>query len=218
MTEASVQTDAASDDVTEVTAEPAAPGEDAADPTAAVPPDPEPDAARAEAEAVPRRPRRPSRFAVLVAALSTAVIVLMVVGALLFQHVRAVGEVAGQRAAVVDSARKVATDLTSISADDATQRISSLTNETTGGFRGKLSTYGAVIQAVMRMSHAGSRGTVNDIAIERIDQTSASVLVAATAVVSSDQAQPPRSVSYRILVQLQREGDRWLVSDVSFVA
>ncbi|MBO0874085.1 MAG: hypothetical protein J2P19_11900 [Pseudonocardia sp.] len=232
MTEASVKTDAASGDVTEVTAEPAAADEDAdaAAPTdgeadAAVPAGPEPAEARAEGEAdtagvesTHRRFPRPSRSAVLVAALSTAVIVLAVAGALLFQHVRGVGELAGQRSAVLDSARRAATDLTSISAQDAPGRITSLTNETTGGFRGQLSTYGAVIQAVMRLSHAGSRGTVNDAAIERIDENSASVLVAATAAVSSDQEQTPRSVSYRMLVQLQREGDRWLVSDVSFVA
>lgn len=232
MTEASVKTDAASDDVTEVTAGPAAPDEEAA---AAGPADGEPDVAPARpdpgeardegesdtpvgVETVRRRLGRPSRFAVLVAALSAAVIAFAVAGTLLFQHVRAVDELAGQRPAVLDSARKVATDLTSISAQDAPGRITSLTNETTGGFRGQLSTYGSVIQAVMRLSHAGSRGTVNDAAIERIDENSASVLVAATAAVSSDQEQTPRSVSYRMLVQLQREGDRWLVSDVSFVA
>jgi Mce-associated membrane protein len=236
MTEASLKTDAAPDDVVEVTAEPAAPDEDVAEPAAALADD-EHDAADAErdqardetgvdgdvdapagAEAVHRRFRRPSRFAVLVTALSAAVIVLAVAGALLFQHVRAVGELAGQRAAVLDSARKVATDLTSISAENAPQRITSLTDETTGDFRSRLSTYGAVIQAVMRLSNAGSQGTVNDLAIERIDDSSASVLVAATAEVSSNQTPAPRAVSYRMVVQLRHDGDRWLVSDVSFVA
>jgi Mce-associated membrane protein len=236
MTEASLKTDAAPDDVAEVTAEPAAPGEDVGEPAAAVTDDEhddadaEPDRARDEtgveseadapagAEPARRRLRRPSRFAVLVTALSTAVIVLAGAGVLLFQHVSAVGELATQRPAVLDAARKVATDLTSISAEDAPQRITSLTNETTGGFRSKLSTYGTVIQAVMRLSNAGSQGTVNDLAIERIDDNSASVLVAATAEVSSNRTQAPRHVSYRMVVQLRHDGDRWLVSDVSFVA
>lgn len=220
MTEASLKTDAGPDDVAEAAAESAAPAEHEPDEAKDDPGDEAvggPDGP-AGVETAHHRFRRPSRSVVLMAALSVAVIVLAVAGALLFQHVRAADELAGQRAVVLDSARKVATDLTSISAQDAPQRITSLTNETTGGFRSKLSTYGAVIQAVMRLSNAGSRGTVNDLAIERIDESSASVLVAATASVSSQQAQTPRTVSYRMVVQLQREGDRWLVSDVNFVA
>jgi Mce-associated membrane protein len=164
-----------------------------------------------------RRLRRPSRYAVLVTGLAVALIALTVAGTLLSRQVRAADELVGQRTAALDAARKVATDLTSISAENAQQRLDGLAQETTGGFRAQLNTYAAVLQAILQQSNAGSRGTVSEAGVERLDQNSASVLLAVTATVTNNKAPAAQPVSYRLVVQLQREGEKWLASDVNFV-
>ncbi|WP_051579443.1 hypothetical protein [Pseudonocardia acaciae] len=180
--------------------------------------EPEPDADASEPPTtVLARIRRPSRVAVLAAGLAVLLVGLAAAGTMLFLRNSAADELAGQRAAALDSARKVATDLTSMSADNAQQRIESLTQGTTGGFRAQLSTYAAVLEAILRQTQAGSRGTVSEAGIEKIDDTSASVLLAVSATVSNTRAPTAQPLTYRMVVQLQREGDRWLASDVNFV-
>lgn len=170
------------------------------------------------AERIDRRMRRPSRWTVLVAGLSVALLALVVSGVLLFQHNRSTDELAANRQAALTAAQQIATDLTSIGADNAAQRIDSLSQNSTGGFRTQISTYAAVLQAVLQQSQAGSRGTVSAAAVERIDDSTASVLVTVAATVSNNKLPSAQPVSYRLAVQLQREGDRWLASDVNFVA
>jgi Mce-associated membrane protein len=175
------------------------------------------DAAAPAARAIPRQRRRPSRWTMLVAGLSVLVVALWVAGGLLFAHNRGASQLAAQRQDVVAAAQKVAGDLTSISSSNAPAQIQSLTNESTGGFRDQISTYAQALQAILQQSGAGSQGTVSAAGIERMDANTASVLVAVTATVSNNKLPNAQPVSYRLGVQLQREGDRWLASDVTFV-
>ncbi|MDT7612273.1 MAG: Mce-associated rane protein [Pseudonocardiales bacterium] len=175
------------------------------------------DAAPTTARATPRQRRRPSRWTMLVAGLSVLVVALWVAGGLLFAHNRGASQLAAQRQGVVAAAQKVAGDLTSISSSNAQAQIQSLTNESTGGFRDQISTYAQALQAILQQSGAGSQGTVSAAGIERMDANTASVLVAVTATVSNTKLPNAQPVNYRLGVQLQREGDRWLASDVTFV-
>jgi Mce-associated membrane protein len=175
------------------------------------------DAAPTTERAVPRQRRRPSRWTMLVAGLSVLVVALWVAGGLLFAHNRGVSQVAAQRQDVVAAAQKVASDLTSISSSNAPAQIQSLTSESTGGFRDQISTYAQALQAILQQSGAGSQGTVSAAGIERMDANTASVLVAVTATVSNNKLPNAQPVNYRLGVQLQREGDQWLASDVTFV-
>ena len=175
------------------------------------------DAAPTTARATPRQRRRPSRWTMLVAGLSVLVVALWVAGGLLFAHNRGASQLAAQRQDVVAAAQKVAGDLTSISSSNAQAQIQSLTNESTGGFRDQISTYAQALQAILQQSGAGSQGTVSAAGIERMDANTASVLVAVTATVSNAKLPNAQPVNYRLGVQLQREGDRWLASDVTFV-
>jgi Mce-associated membrane protein len=175
------------------------------------------DAAAPAARAIARQRRRPSRWTMLVAGLSVLVVALWVAGGLLFAHNRGASQLAAQRQDVVAAAQKVAGDLTSISSSNAPAQIQSLTNESTGGFRDQISTYAQALQAILQQSGAGSQGTVSAAGIERMDANTASVLVAVTATVSNNKLPNAQPVSYRLGVQLQREGDRWLASDVTFV-
>jgi Mce-associated membrane protein len=177
----------------------------------------EPDAAPTAARAVPRRRRQPSRWTMLVAGLSVLVVALWVAGGVLFAHNRAASQLTAQRQDVVAAAQKVAGDLTSISSTNAQAQIQSLTSESTGSFRDQISTYAQALQAILQQSGAGSQGTVSAAGVERMDANTASVLVAVSATVSNNKLPNAQPVSYRLGVQLQREGDRWLASDVAFV-
>ncbi|HEX4247896.1 MAG TPA: hypothetical protein VH008_08500, partial [Pseudonocardia sp.] len=122
-----------------------------------------------------------------------------------------------QRQDVLAAAQKVAGDLTSIGADNAPAQIQNLTGESTGAFRDQISTYAQALQTILQQSNAGSRGTVSAAGVEKMDANTASVLVTVAATVSNAKVTAGQPVSYRLAVQLQREGDRWLASDVTFV-
>ncbi|HEY0573274.1 MAG TPA: hypothetical protein VGD73_04175 [Pseudonocardia sp.] len=207
-----------------------------AEPVAAEPPEPvaldEPAATAEESEpelpvvdeagasaalAVPGARRRPSRRTLVLAGLSVLLLALWATGGWLYVHNRGTSELDAQRAQALATAQKVAADLTSIGADNAQTQIQSLTQESTGGFREQISTYAAALQAILQQAHAGSRGTVSAAGIERIDANTASALVTVSATVSNSKLPNAQPVSYRMGVQLQREGDRWLASDVNFV-
>src|SRR5882757_7296739 len=82
--------------------------------------------------------------------------------------------------------------------------------------RQEVLTYAQALQTILQQSRAGSRGTVSAAGIEEMGPDTAKVLVTVSATVSNSQA-AAQPVSYRLGVQLQREGDRWLASDVAFV-
>jgi Mce-associated membrane protein len=175
------------------------------------------EAGASAASAVPAARRRPSRRTLVLAGLSVLLVALWATGGWLYVHNRGNSELDAQRAQALATAQKVAADLTSIGADNAQAQIQSLTQESTGGFREQISTYAAALQAILQQAQAGSRGTVSAAGIERIDANTASALVTVSATVSNSKLPNAQPVSYRMGVQLQREGDRWLASDVNFV-
>jgi hypothetical protein len=161
--------------------------------------------------------RRPSRRVLVTAGLGVVVLLLWAAGGLLFAHNRLVDGLAAQRPVVLDAAKKVAVDLTSIGAQNAEAQIKSLTEESTGEFQKQLSTYAAALQAVLTQSQAAATGTVSGAAIERLDQESATALVAVDAKLSSRGLAAAQPVSYRLAVQLRNVDGKWLASDVNFV-
>ena len=175
------------------------------------------DSAVERVAAVPAPRRRVSRRTLVTAGLAVLLAALWGVGGWLFVHNRGAGQLADHNAAALAAAQKVATDLTSITAQNAQTQIQSLTAESTGGFRDQISTYASALQAILQQAQAGSRGTVSAGGIERIDATTASALVTVSAVVSNSKLPSGQPVSYRLGVQLQREGDQWLASNVNFV-
>jgi hypothetical protein len=67
------------------------------------------------------------------------------------------------------------------------------------------------------MGRVTSKGVVTGVGIEMIEPDTATALVGVRATVASGQAPQGVQRSHRIAVQLQREGGRWLASNVVFV-
>lgn len=170
----------------------------------------------AEMVADPPKPARgrPSQWAALVAGLSALLVALLVGAVALLVHNQAAGQRAEQRQVVLDAARKMATDLTTISGENAEQQIESMIQASTGTFRDQISSGSPLLQTRLKDSSVGSAGTVTAAGIEKLEADAASALVIVTTMLSSSQVPQGELHTFRLAIQLQREGDRWLVSTV----
>ncbi|HEY4007734.1 MAG TPA: hypothetical protein VGM60_21475 [Pseudonocardia sp.] len=154
---------------------------------------------------------------VLTGSLVLVLVLLWAAGALLFLQHRGTEQRNTEERQATAVAQQVATDLTSLNATDAQEKIDSLTRESTGNFRGQIDSYAALVRALLSQNQAGSNGTVSAVGIEKQDGNSASVLVTVTAVVSNSNLPSAQPLSYRLAIQLRRDAGRWLASDVGFV-
>jgi Mce-associated membrane protein len=165
--------------------------------------------AEAADEAMADRPQSVRLVAVLVA--------LLVSGVLLFLHHRSAEQQQVQGQAALAASRQIVTDLTSIGSGNAQQTIARLNQESIGSFHSQIVSYAGLAQSLLQQSNVGSTGTVTAAGIEKNDSTSATALLTVTAVVSNDKLPSEQPLSYRLSMQLQRQGDRWVASDITFV-
>lgn len=186
--------------------------EDSADPDGS-----EDEVERASAKPA-KKPRKPlARPRPLVAALSLLLVVLLAAGVTLFVHNHRVSAEEASRAAALDTARQVATSLTTITPDNAAGQIDDLTKHSTGSFKDQIGGYSAMFQAVLKQGNVASRGTITAAGIEKMEGDAASAIVAVSALITSGQVPQGQPRTYRLLVSLQRSGDQWLAANVDFV-
>ncbi|MGH3567001.1 MAG: hypothetical protein ACRDRH_13405 [Pseudonocardia sp.] len=162
--------------------------------------------------------RRPSQWAVLVTGLSALLVALLVGAVALLVHNQAAGQRAEQHQVVLDAARKMATDLTTISSENAEQQIESMIQASTGTFRDQISGGSPLLQTRLKDGSFGSTGIVTAAGIEKLEADAASTLVMVTTVISSSQAPQGELHTFRLAIQLQHDSDRWLVSTVELAS
>ncbi len=162
--------------------------------------------------------RRPTRWTMLVAGLSALLVALLVGAVVMLVHNHGVGQRAEQRLAALAAAQKVATDMTTISAENGGQQIETLIQESTGAFRDQISGDSATFQAALKSGNVASTGVVTAAGVDRLEADTASVLVVVTAMVSDAQTPQGAMHTYRLSVQLQQVDDRWLISGLEFVS
>jgi Mce-associated membrane protein len=161
--------------------------------------------------------RRPSRWIVQIVILSVLLLLLLAVSGVLLWH-DPVGKAKIQEEAVVNAARVVALELSSIGANNASQRIDSLAKQSTGEFHDQLSGYAVMFEKVLQAGAVTSQVNITSAGIERLDENKATVLLTVTAIVSNSQVPNGEPRGYRLAVELERAGDQWLVSKVNYVA
>ncbi|MBV9315398.1 MAG: hypothetical protein JO100_17085 [Pseudonocardia sp.] len=168
--------------------------------------------------AVPKwRLGRLSRRSALITALTGLLVALVASGALLFVHNRGVSAAAHDREVALQAARSAASELTTLTSDNAAKQIENLTREATGSFRDQIASYAAMFQAVLKSNNVSSISAITAAGIEKFDGNTASGLVTVKSKISSNQAPEGQLRAYRLAVLLQRDGERWLVSNVEFV-
>jgi Mce-associated membrane protein len=124
---------------------------------------------------------------------------------------------AGADAVAVGKAQVIG--LTTLDEKHIDPQLASLRARTTGDFRRQFDGIADTFASVVRKDHIVAHGKVVAAGLVHRDSARASVLVASSASVRSAGAKAgPTERNYRMLVQLVRVGETWMVSGMEFVA
>ena len=175
--------------------------------------------AEGEAESAPsrrRRLRRPGRKALAAAA---AVVVscgsLAASGYLLWQHHDAVQQ--RQRTAqFATAARNAILTMLTINASTARADVQRFADQTTGQFKAMVLLSGEDYVKALEQSKVSSKAAVQAVAVQSMTQDSAVVLVAAKSELTKPDQAKPESRSWRVVVNLERDGGQLKISKVEF--
>lgn len=108
--------------------------------------------------------------------------------------------------------------LITISASTSREDVALLLDGATAGFRSELESEANELRRALSANKVTATGQVVSSGLMKLDGTGATVLVAATGSVKNKAAGAGQPRSYRLRVDLQRTGGRWLVSGLEFVA
>lgn len=146
------------------------------------------------------------------------VVALLTVAAQQAWSWRQSGERADDERAAVAAATDEVVGLISISGTTSGEDLERLVEGATGSFRADLEEQGDRLKASLAKGKVAATGEVVSAGVAKIDQESATVVVAATGTVRNKGTAGPEPRHYRLLVELAKEGDQWLVSGLEFVA
>ncbi len=120
---------------------------------------------------------------------------------------------------VIESATKVASAFVNIRYDDALASIEQVKAGATGAFREQYEkSTGGVIEVIER-NKSVMTGEVIWAGVVNADEDSATVIVATSGTVANTQTNDkPVARSFRLQLELVKEDDTWLTSDLQFVA
>ena len=114
-------------------------------------------------------------------------------------------------------AKQMAINLTSISVEDLDNDISQVLEGATGEFEDDFANRSDNLREVLTTNKVTSEGKVLEAALVRADEETATALVVVDATVRN-AANPDGGVNtYRMKLELERQGDRWLTSLLEFV-
>lgn len=122
------------------------------------------------------------------------------------------------RAAAVEAAEKKVVDLTTLRAESGEQDLARLLEGTTPTFREEFEAQADSFVAALRQGKVDAEGKVTEAAVKQLGDDTASVLVAASGSVSNSEVQDAQPRYYRLLVNLVRDDDDWLVDRMEFVS
>jgi len=157
------------------------------------------------------------RRRLLFGALLCALISVITIGVFQLKQGRENSRDAGLRASAVQVATQVVTDLTSVNSKTVTADMNRLLGETAGAFRDQFTQQERLYSQLLNDSQVSSTGTVVQAGVESIQPGKATVLIAAVAEVKNNAAVDGQHRVYRMRVSLERDGDRWLASNMELV-
>lgn len=168
--------------------------------------------ARASASTAPRR----APIALLVTLV--VVLVLLAAGALLGAlRLRDAAARDNARDAALGAARQEALNLTSIDGKDIEADLKRVQDGATGGFATDFAQRAKDLKRVLTENAVVAEGRVIDAALVRGDLDTATVLVVVDSTVKNKAVPAGRANTYRMQLDLERRGDRWLTSALQFV-
>jgi Mce-associated membrane protein len=151
----------------------------------------------------------------LVAVLTVALLALAGERALAWQTERQ--RAADEKEAVAAASAEIE-DLIDISDSTSQQDVTKLLDGATAGFRNEFEAQATRLRKALRKNKVTATGEVISAGVVRLDDDHATVIVAAAGTVANKSATDAQPRNYRLRVDLQQVGDRWLVSGLEFVA
>jgi Mce-associated membrane protein len=153
----------------------------------------------------------------LVAGLCLVVLALAAAAVLLFRQY--VDERSDQalRVDVLQAARQQVVNFTTLDYRRFDQDSQRLLAGSTGDFAEQYSSSSAQLKDLVTKNKTVSKGKVLEAGVVSADHDSARVLVVADSEVTNTASEEPMSRHYRMQIDLVRQGERWLATDMQFV-
>ncbi len=167
------------------------------------------------------RVRRPSRQAVTLGALVVTVVALVASAVVLATNLpgvldhRAAEE---RRGEVLQEAKQHAVNFTTLDYRTFDEDIELVLDGATGSFRDEFGSGVEEVRELVTQNESVSKGSVSEAGLVSVDDDSATVIVVADTEVSNLASPEPQPRHYRMQLDLTHTGDRWLVSDLTFVS
>lgn len=162
------------------------------------------------------QPPRPAPVALIVA---LVVILILLAAAALVGAVklRAATQRDDARAAALAAARQEALNLTSIDGRDIEGDLRRVLAGATGSFATDFQQRSSQLKSVLTDNQVVAEGHVLDAALVRGDLDTATALVVVDSTVKNKAAPAGRANTYRMQLDLERHGSRWLTASLQFV-
>ncbi len=168
----------------------------------------------------PQHPRRGVRRLALTALAVVVVLGLVAAAAVLAVKARDLAARRDSEQTAMQAARQEAVNLTTIDYRTADRDLGRIINAATGALRTQFAAQRSAFPGVLRQDKSVSTGTVLSSALVSLHGRQAQVMVAVDASVSNTASAGAGSNGvlkhYRMVMKLDRQGNRWLVSDVAF--
>lgn len=162
----------------------------------------------------PDRPHTAPLVVGLLGALLLLICAAAVVGSL---KVRELDQRQDSRAAALVAARQEALNLTSIDTRDIDADLKAVLDGATGGFRTDFEKRSADLKKVLAENNVIAEGNVLEAALVRADDATATALVVVDSNVKNKAAPDGRANTYRMQLELEKHGGRWLTATLQFV-
>jgi Mce-associated membrane protein len=152
-----------------------------------------------------------------VVALALAGVACLVLVAMTVPRLSAAGEREQRRTEILQAARQQAVNFTTLDHQQLDRDLGRVLDGATGEFRSQFEAGTKDLSELVTANEAVSEGEVLEAGIVSDDADSARVLVVADSTVTNAADPEPQKRHYRLQMDLVRDGDRWLVSDLQFV-
>ncbi len=169
----------------------------------------DPDAARSDA--ADRRPGRDRRRLLLLSAAVVSVL-LLVAAVVLGLQVRSRHEDQQARRDAAQAAEQQAVNVTSLSSKDVEGGLAKVVAGATGDFKTEYDQQADRLREALTTQEITATGEVVDSAVVRADRENAVVLVVVDGTVANKAQPAPQPRRYRMQLEMDHVGDRWLTS------
>jgi Mce-associated membrane protein len=120
--------------------------------------------------------------------------------------------------AVTVAARNQVLALLTLNPDSVQSSLDAVLAGATGGWRQQFAGEADRFTQVVHTGQVRAQATISSSAIQKADDQRATVLVSANAMIQNAESPQGYLGAYRVLLDLEIQGGRWLVSNLEFVA